>query len=129
MKSNSLEKPKYKKVYLSITIIATLMGVIAKGGYRRWIIENEINDFGIHDFLPSFLFVFGICFYAAWFSKNKKQLQAMVMFTLGALGYEFAQIWTIRVFDYVDIGAILVGFLLAAVIFQTIEYFYTKKMY
>lgn len=126
MKSNSLEKPTHKKIYLAITITATLFGIIAKGGYRTWILENGINDFGIHNFLPSFLFVFGICFYAAWFSKNKKQLQAMVIFTLGASGYEFAQIWTKRTFDYMDIGAILVGLLLAVVIFQTIEYFYTK---
>ncbi len=61
-----------------------------------------------------------MCFFVVWFI-NKKQLQAMIAVTLGSLVYEVEQIWTKRTFDYMDLIAIITGFLLALIIFKTNE--------
>ncbi len=45
----------------------------------------------------------------------------MTIITLCTLGAELAQTWTKRTFDYMDVVAIVIGFLLAVVVFKVNE--------
>ena len=105
---------------LYISLIFGLIGVLIKLVYRPWIVDNKINDFGIHGFSPSLVYTIGICLFTA-FLLNKGHVKAMIFCAIGAMTYEIEQFWTTRTFDYLDVLATIIGFGLSILIFKRIS--------
>ena len=110
------ELKKKKRVILIISISAGILGFISKL-IRPWIINNEINDFSINEYAPSFFYIVGFCLFGA-FVQNKKEERTMLFIAIGALIYELEQYWTSRTYDYKDILATVCGFCISILIFN-----------
>lgn len=104
-----------KRTLLIIGAIAALIGFASKLAYRPWIINNQVDDYGIQGFAPSFFYVVGACLLMAGFS-NKDHLKNMVWAAVGATMYELEQYYTSMVFDYKDLLATGIGLGLAILI-------------
>ena len=109
---------EFKLLYLSLFF--GLIGILSKVLYRPWIIDNNINDFGVHGFAPNLIYTTGICLFASFFLK-KGHVKTMIYCTVGVLVYETEQLWTSRTFDYLDILATISGLGLAILIFRVIS--------
>lgn len=107
---------------LATSIIIGIIGFLVKLVYRPFILHNRIDDFSIHGFLPTFLYVAGICMFIA-FLVRKRQVIAMMFGALGALVYEAEQIWTNRTFDFYDVSMVFAGFGVSVLILRIL----TKK--
>ena len=109
-----------KNKLLIISLLSGFIGFLIKLIYRPLIIENKINDFGIHGFSPSLFYTLGFCLFIAFWLK-KGHIKAMIFCTIGILAYEIEQIWTTRTFDYLDTAAIIFGLGLSILIFKRIS--------
>jgi len=98
-----------------ISIISTILGFIVVFAYRPWVIENSINDSNLHEFLPSFFYTLGFSLFGAWLMA-KNPIGIIVSISCGSLVYEVEQIWSHRIFDYMDVIAIIIGFIVAVAI-------------
>ncbi|NEM98997.1 hypothetical protein [Pontibacter burrus] len=108
-----------KQTLRIVGVIAALLGFASKLVYRPWVIENQMDDFGLQGFAPSFFYVLGACLLIAGFS-NKNIPKNMALAALGAAVYELEQNYTSRVFDYLDLIATGVGLGLALLISEVI---------
>lgn len=48
-----------KQILRIVGGIAALLGFASKLVYRPWVIDNQVNDFGLQGFAPSFFYVLG----------------------------------------------------------------------
>ncbi|MGE5500003.1 MAG: hypothetical protein ACM3Q2_18155 [Syntrophothermus sp.] len=111
-------------VYLLLVILSSCSGIATKLYYRRYILSNHINDFGLADCLPSFFFVTGIIFFYFLFCKlsgEEISFKTIAFITIGVLTYELVPLSHGRTFDFKDIIATLIGASLAALIYYVLE--------
>ena len=101
-------KTKNSYRLLLLSLLAAFMVFFIKLVIRPLVVENNINDFGFHEFSPNLFYTIGMCLFAAFWVK-KGQIKTMIFVTIGILIYETEQIWTSRTFDYLDIIATIVG--------------------
>ncbi len=106
-----------KDKLLFISLLIGVLGFFVKLAYRPYILSNAIDDFGIQGFLPTLFYVVGICLFIT-FLTNKNQVIAMGYGALGALAYEFEQIWTSRTFDFLDLFMVFAGYGVSVFIFK-----------
>lgn len=111
---------KKNKIILAIGLIFGLLGFASKLVYRPWIMDNDINDMGINEFAPSFLYTAGICLIGASFSKMKPN-KTMILIGVGSIAYELEQVFTSSSFDIKDLFAIIVALLVSLIIFKIVE--------
>ncbi len=97
------------------------MGFIFDIGVRDWLLQNNINDFGIVGTLPSFFITFGSCFLVVRKSKVK-HARVMIAISTIVIIDEISQIWrNNKTFDYLDLIAIIIGFSLALTIVKLLN--------
>ena len=108
-----------KQTLIIIGTVAALLGFVSKIFYRSWVINNQIDDYGIQGFAPSFFYVIGVCLLMAG-SSNKNYIKNMVLAAAGATAYELEQYYTSMVFDYMDLLATGVGLCLAILTGKTV---------
>jgi len=90
------------------------IGILSKLVYRPYIISYNVNDFGVQGFAPNFFTVLSLSLSASYFSKQP--IKTMIYITSGVIIYEIEQIWTSRIFDYMDIIASVLGLVVAILI-------------
>ncbi len=116
--------------FITIGLLSSLLGILAKSAYREFIYVNNFVDFGIADSLPSFLFVVGTTFIGLTFIENKKEKKVVGMIsfiTVGALLYELEQIFTPMSFDIKDVVATILGGLVSLFLYKYILKKYQAK--
>ncbi len=111
---------KHNNILVLLSIISALSGFIVKLFYRPFIVENNINDLGFHNYAPNLFYALGICLIIPMFVQ-KRPIRTMIFATIGILAYELDQIWTSRTFDFQDIIATLVGLGIAVLIFNRFD--------
>lgn len=116
-----MKNKKYNSLFFSGFAFG-IIGVISKLVYRPLVLENNINDFGFSGFAPSLFATMSLCLLAAYFATKKPVITIMFV-AIGVLAYEAEQIWTSRVFDYLDIAAVFLGFALSVLFYKKL----TKK--
>lgn len=109
-----------KKKLLILSLIFGFVGVLTKMIYRPFINSSQINDFGLHGYLPNLFAALSLCLFATFWMK-KGHIKTMIYVTVGLLIYEIEQNWTDRVFDYFDIIATVVGFVISILIFKYLK--------
>jgi len=105
------------KTFLYLSLLFGSFGILSKLVYRPFIINTPIDDFGIQGFLPNLFAALSLCLFVS-FWNTKNHIRSMMFVTLGILTYEMEQIWTDRVFNYLDVAATIVGLGLSVLIFK-----------
>lgn len=92
-------------------VVALMLSIAAKGPYRVFIRENALNDFGISNVLPGFLFIMFISFAA---SRWTTQPAAFAGLLAAGIGTEILQLDKPgRTFDWWDLVAVFAGWCVA----------------
>ena len=107
---------------LLIGIATGAVGILVKLAYRPYIINHNINDFGVQGYATNFFTVLSLSLIAAYFTKSNP-IKTMMAVTIGILFYEIEQIWTSRTFDYMDIIASLLGLGIAILVYKKSDAF------
>ncbi len=107
MKKNT--ESKNQEIYLKISISVITIGLILTFFYRPFIIERNINDFGLADTIGSLVSVIGFCFFI-WGFKDYSNIEKNKQILIATLIYAF--IWELfgflkiyGTFDFKDIIA------------------------
>lgn len=104
-----------QKASFLIGLVFVIIGLVAKSYYRSYIISHGIDDFGLADSLPSFLFVIGFSQILQISSFRFPALFILVV-SLGSVIYEFKQYYSSGTLDVNDIIASLAGGLISYII-------------
>lgn len=113
---------KTKAIYLISALVSFCLALLVKLLYRKIIYADHINDFGLADSLPSFLFTFGAISCTLFFIRQTNRIKTIIIpITSGALLYEFEQMFTTMVFDLKDVIALLLGACLGYYLYYTLE--------
>jgi hypothetical protein len=97
-----------QKASFLIGLVFVIIGLLAKSVYRNYICSHGIDDFGLADSLPSFLYVIGFSQLLQISTFRFPALWIPVV-TLGSVIYEFKQYYTSGTLDFSDIIASLAG--------------------
>ena len=119
MKHTDTLTVKYEKkvILLYSGLFFGFLGILSKIAYRPLIINSQINDLGIHGFVPNLFAALSLCLFAAYLTK-KGHIKTMIFASCGILTYEIEQNWTSRTFDYLDIVATIIGLGISIFIFK-----------
>ena len=111
---------KDEKLNGIIGFIFFVLGFIAKGFYREFIISNEIDDFGVAGFLPSYLYVVAFALLMQM-SPFRYPILIIIVITLASILFEIKQYFGSGILDYADIIASIAGGLSAFIIVKMIN--------
>ena len=112
------------KLLVWIGVVFIVVGFIGKSFYRDYIYLNEINDFGIAGFLPSYLNVVGLSLmlFVGLFIKPSPYPQLFFVFVpLGSILYELMQYKLSGTLDVPDILASIAGGITGYLIFWMVQ--------
>ena len=103
---------KNKKIiaFLFGTLLA-FVGIVLNYTYRQYVYTNKINDFHFADTIGSLLCVPAGSLFLYGIAKKKKPFKEIIIaVTIANIVYELSSLLGYHgVFDYYDLGAILVG--------------------
>jgi protein-S-isoprenylcysteine O-methyltransferase Ste14 len=122
---------KKKNAYLTISILAVIIGLVLTFTYRPYIYSRNIYDFGIADTIGSIVSVIAFCFLFWTFKdysnseKNKHILIAVIVYSIiwepmGLTGLH-------GTFDWKDIVATILSGLLTFILKEIINKSYLKR--
>ncbi len=97
-----------QKASFLIGLIFVILGLLAKSFYRDYIISQGIDDFGLADVLPGFLYVIGFSQLLMISSFRYPAIVIMVV-SLGSVIFEFKQYYRSGTLDVGDIIASVAG--------------------
>jgi len=97
-----------QKASFLIGLIFVILGLLAKSFYRDYIISQGIDDFGLADVLPGFLYVIGFSQLLMISSLRYPAIVIMVV-SLGSVIFEFKQYYRSGTLDVGDIIASVAG--------------------
>ena len=121
-----------KKLYLSISIIIGLLGIILSVYYRPIVYQNNWNDFGFADTIGSLISVMVFCFFIWGFKEyptQKKVWQIVIVTFIYAVLWELAGLWGLYgTFDIKDMIAAIVSGILTFLCMIIIERKYDKQI-
>ena len=115
---------KSTKILVWIGVIFIIIGFIGKFYYRDYIYSNNINDYGIAGFLPSYVDVVGLSLMLLISELYKKERFPQLYFlfvTIGSILYELNQYRLSGVLDVGDIIASISGGITAFLIFWLVN--------
>jgi len=120
-----------KKIYLSIGIIFSALGLILSVYYRPYIYNNNINDFGLADTIGSLVSVIAFCT-IIWglkdYSDKEKNIQIILATFIYAVFWEFFGYLNIYgTFDKKDIIAGLISGIITFLIKTIIENYFNGR--
>ncbi len=98
--------------HLLLGTLAAVMAAIIKKWVRPAVVARGIEDVGLSDYSPSFLYVFGLLlFLTAFKALERYNRYLLIGGFLGAVLYEILQIvfFPARTFDWGDLIATLLG--------------------
>ena len=95
-------------------------GFLSKVFYRDFINSNDINDFGIAGFCPSFFYVAGFSLLLL-IQLYKYPGVTILVVTIASILFELKQFLSLYLIDYGDILASVAGGLAAYIIWKKIE--------
>lgn len=104
-----------QKASFLIGLVFVIIGLLAKSYYRNYIISHGIDDFGLANSLPSFLYVIGFSQLLQISSFRFPALVVLIV-SLGSVIYEFRQYFSSGTLDMGDIIASLIGGLVSYII-------------
>ncbi|MGB5664374.1 hypothetical protein, partial [Eudoraea sp.] len=90
------------KIFGIIGFLAVLMGFLSKVIYRDFINLNEINDYGIAGFLPSYFYVLGFSLLLL-IRPTKHSKKIVLIVTIASILFELKQWSTSGKLDLKDI--------------------------
>jgi hypothetical protein len=109
------------KTFGLIGLFSTIIGFISKAFYREYIYAQQIDDFGIANFAPSFFYVLG--FSQLMLIRPTKYPYAIAMIVMiASILYELMQYRANELLDFPDIIASIMGAICSMIII-----FFTKK--
>ncbi len=97
-----------QKASFLIGLVFIILGLLAKSFYRDYIISKGIDDFGLADALPSFLYVIGFSQLLMISSFRYPAIVIMVV-SLGSVIFEFKQYYRSGMLDTGDVIASVAG--------------------
>jgi len=103
-----------------IGLLAVVIGFISKAFYREYINVNEINDFGIAGFLPSYWYVLGFSLLLLIRPTRFPTLIISIV-TLASMLFELKQYMSSGILDIKDILASLGGGITAILVLKIIR--------
>ncbi len=107
-------------LYGSAGFLAVALGFLGKSVYRDFIVSNQINDFGIEGFLPSYFYVAGFSL-LLMIRPVRFPVLIISIVTLASLLFEIKQSVSSGHIDFIDIAASIAGGLTAFLIFKLID--------
>lgn len=118
---------KNNKLLVYIGFAFLFIGWIGKTFYRDYIYSNDINDFGIAGFIPSYSHVIALSLMML-VKQTKYPILIFFFVTLGSIIYEFIQVkvWGGRL-DVNDILASIGGGITASLIFWIVQRYVKPK--
>ena len=101
----------------SVGLAIVVLGFSAKSFYRDHILSNEINDFGIQGFSPSYFYVIGFSL-LLMMNKGISAKYIVLIVTLASVSYELFQYFRHYILDVPDILASFAGGITSIIILQ-----------
>ena len=101
-----------KKSIAGVALVAGVLCLAAKGPYRDLVQNYGFQDFKTAGFLPSYFCTVSLSLLFAAIRWNKKKgtvYSTILAIVTGSLLYEFFPFSTLRVFDILDVLAIIAG--------------------
>ncbi|MFC2147779.1 MAG: VanZ family protein [Eudoraea sp.] len=114
------------KIFGIIGFLAVLMGFLSKVIYRDFINLNEINDYGIAGFLPSYFYVLGFSLLLL-IRPTKHSKKIVLIVTIASILFELEQWSASGKLDLKDIIASIFGCITAILIVKIIEKYIKKE--
>ena len=102
-----------------IGFLTWVLGLLSKTTYRSYMINNDVNDYGISGFLPSFFYVIGFALLLL-FNPVKNSTLIIIIVTLGSIIYELYQSYRNSKLDLNDIAASILGGVTAFIIIRLV---------
>ena len=99
---------KSNRLFGLIGLLAVIIGFISKAFYRDYININEINDFGIAEFLPSYFYVVGFSLLLLIRPTRFPKLIILIV-TFASILFELKQYVSSGIFDINDMLASIAG--------------------
>jgi glucan phosphoethanolaminetransferase (alkaline phosphatase superfamily) len=99
---------KSNRLFGLIGLLAVIIGFISKAFYRDYININEINDFGIAEFLPSYFYVLGFSLLLLIRPTRFPKLIILIV-TFASILFELKQYVSSGIFDINDMLASIAG--------------------
>jgi len=121
------KKHRIKKqvIYITISISVITIGLILTFFYRPFIIERNINDFGLADTIGSLVSVIGFCFFI-WGFKDYSNIEKNKQIIIATFIYAF--IWELvgllkiyGTYDFKDIIAGVISGIITYLLKELIE--------
>ena len=103
-----------------IGLLAVITGFLGKSIYRDFIKFNNINDFGIAGFLPSYFYVIGFALLLL-IKPTKHSKMIVLVVTVASVLFELKQWNSTGIFDLKDILASIAGGITAILILKNVE--------
>ena len=103
-----------------IGLLAVIIGFLGKAIYRDFINFNDINDFGIAGFLPSYFYVIGFALLLL-IKPTKHSKMIVLVVTIASVLFELKQWNSTGIFDLKDILASIAGGITAILILKNVE--------
>jgi len=110
-----LNKYRYFLIIFFLSVFFGILIKILRVSYNSLFQNNIISNF--LNCMPSFFATTGMCMLVLIIVK-KQQVKTMGFVVFGLLIYETEQYWTYRIFDMLDIIAIILGYLASILVFK-----------
>jgi hypothetical protein len=117
---------KENRIVGLIGFFSVIIGFLSKAIYRDFININEINDFGIAEFLPSYFYVLGFSLLLLMRPTNYAKAFILIV-TLASILFELKQWTSTGKFDAKDIFASIAGGITAILILNLVRKLTDKK--
>ena len=106
----------FNQYSVGVIFVSYIFGLIINQIYRPWVYENNINDLGIADIGPNFIFVVVVSF-TIWLFKIRLTLIKewdILLITLGYFILEFISYFIsfIGTFDFKDFIGLIISYFL-----------------
>jgi hypothetical protein len=111
---------KQQLLFGFIGLLATIAGFLSKTVYRKYIIANSIDDFGLAGLLPSYFYVVGFSLLLLMRLNGIPRLTILLV-TFSSVLFEFGQYVSTNVFDFFDVLASLAGGLTSTLIVNRVK--------
>lgn len=115
-----------QKASFLIGLVFVIIGLVFKSYYRNYIVSHGIDDFGLANSLPSFLYVIGFS-QLLQISSFRYPALVILIVSLGSVIYEFKQYYSSGTLDISDIVASLAGGLISYFILIYVEKRFINK--
>ena len=111
---------KRSRLFGLVGLISVIFGFIGKSFYREYVKLNEINDFGIAGFLPSYFYVLGFSLLLL-ILPTKIPKTIILVVTSASILFEIKQYFSTGILDVKDILASIAGGLTSILICRLID--------